>query len=72
VGIAATPSHGWYSAHSALPTRSRDATAWAKLRNTVRIMIAVPGNFAHPTRQWISCSSCKEQEEKQVLLGQGV
>jgi hypothetical protein len=22
--------------------------AWAKLRGAVRIMIAVPGNFAHP------------------------
>jgi hypothetical protein len=38
----------------------------------VRIMIAVPGNFAHPTRPRISCFSCKEQEEKQVRLGQGV
>jgi hypothetical protein len=26
-------------------------------------MIAVPGNFAHPTGRGFSCSSCKQQEK---------
>jgi hypothetical protein len=29
--------------------RGLTVQAWAKLRSAVRIMIAVPGNFAHPT-----------------------
>jgi hypothetical protein len=35
----------------ALPTRPElvGAIAWAKLRGAVQIMLAVPGNFAHPT-----------------------
>jgi hypothetical protein len=28
--------------------RGLKVQAWAKLRGAVRIMIAVPGNFAHP------------------------
>jgi hypothetical protein len=29
--------------------RGLTVPAWAKLRGAVRIMIAAPGNFAHPT-----------------------
>ena len=49
VGNAATISNDVARRAAALPTRSHGADAWAKLREAEQIMIAVPGNFAHPT-----------------------
>jgi hypothetical protein len=44
---------GWHNAHPRCPRALRRG-AWAKLRDAVRIVIAVPGNFAHPTGPPIS------------------
>ena len=52
VGNAPSPQRRmtWHGVPARCPrARPLGATAWAKLRTFSAIMIAVPGNFAHPT-----------------------